>query len=360
MAFLVDFGISQEDFHTEEAILRIREGDHILSLASAGEVPLCILSTHDNIRLTAVDISEKQIFLTKLKLTSALQLDFPVNGRFLGYGKMDSSTREEIYRNHIRAHLTTEESAFWDSNLKYLKKGVINAGRFEHYINQLRFLLYAIIGKKNITDLINSNTTDDQIEVFDRKIAGRKSLQWLFKIAFHPVVYRKRGLQEQALIHADQTTGERFYAKFRNFCTATPASGNYFLQYFLTGYCSREAAFPSYLKSENKPILISNLPNFELINSSFQTEITRKEKGYYTKIHMSNLGDWTSETDFDEFILLLQKKLNPGTRICYRYLQKNYFEGKYTELFDKDVHLATSAALSDRFPFYGVVALIMK
>jgi N-acetylmuramic acid 6-phosphate (MurNAc-6-P) etherase len=31
-------------------------------------------------------------------------------------------------------------------------------------------------------------------------------------------------LQEQALIHADKTTGERFYSKFRNFCTLGEAA----------------------------------------------------------------------------------------------------------------------------------------
>ena len=358
MAFLVDFGISQEDYRTEEEILQIGEEDHILSLASAGEVPLCILSTRDNIRLTAVDISEKQIYLTKLKFTSALQLDFPLNGRFLGYGKLDAATREVIYRKQIRDHLTAEESAFWDSNLKYLKMGVINAGRFEHYINQLRFLLYVIIGKKNITNLINCHTTDEQTEIFDRKIASRKSLQWLFKIAFHPAIYRKRGLQDQALIHADGTTGERFYAKFRNFCTATPASDNYFLQYFLTGTCKTETAFPPYLKPENKQRLLENLTRFELIHSSFQDELAQKEMGYYNKIHISNLGDWTGETEFEKLIGLLKEQLNPGTRICYRYLQKNYFRDSYGDLFDKDERAVISATTTDRFPFYNLVALI--
>lgn len=360
MAFLVDFGISQEDYQTEVQILQIEEGDHILSLASAGEVPLSLLCTHNNITVTAVDISEKQIYLTRLKLIVALQLDFPVNGCFLGYGKLNEVNREEIYRKHIRTFLTPQETIFWDSNLKYLKMGVINSGRFEHYINQLRFLLYMIIGKKNIIDLNNCHTTNEQTEIFDRKIASRKSLQWLFKIAFHPAIYRKRGLQDQALIHADGTTGERFYAKFRNFCTATPASDNYFLQYFLTGACKTETAFPPYLKPENKQRLLENLTRFELIHSSFQDELSRKEMGYYNKIHISNLGDWTGETEFEKLIGLLKEQLNPGTRICYRYLQKNYFRDSYGDLFDKDEQAAISAATTDRFPFYNLVALSRK
>ena len=59
----------------------------------------------------------------------------------------------------------------------------------------------------------------------------------IFAIAFHPSVYKKRGLQEQALLHADGDTGLRFFQKFGGFCAATPARQNYFLQYFLTGKC---------------------------------------------------------------------------------------------------------------------------
>lgn len=359
MPFLFDFGVSQEDFRTEESVLKIADGDIVLSLASAGEVPLSILS-NCKVKITAVDISEKQIFLCKLKLACVLFIDFPQNGQFLGFGKIDKKSRAKIYFDIIRPHLSSEEIIFWDRNLKFIKNGVINAGRFEHYMNQLRFLVFMIIGRKNIFNLIKSKNLKEQTEIFDKKIASRKSLQWLFKVAFHPKIYKNRGLSEQALIHANKTTGERFYLKFRNLCTTTLSSENYFLQYFLIGYCLNNNAFPQYLKPEYKEQIINNLSDFEICNISLQTELSEKEKGFYTKIHLSNLGDWLTETDFEALIQLLKNKCVAGTRICYRYLQKNHFATNKFSGFEIDEKLSEAAYLKDRFPFYNIISLTMS
>jgi S-adenosylmethionine-diacylglycerol 3-amino-3-carboxypropyl transferase len=291
---------------------------------------------------------------------AAIHLDFPLNGQFLGYSDMKGKIRSKFFWEYIRPHLSAEDTIFWDQNLQHIENGIVNAGRFEQYIQKMRFVVNLFIGKQNLFQLINSKTLEEQKTIFNKKIATRKNLQLLFKLAFHPVIYKKRGLQEQALIHAGKTTGERFYSKFEDFCTSGLAAKNHFLQYFLTGNCIIKESFPAYLQPANKNRLMTNLNGLEFQNTSFQDALNRKEKGHYNKIHLSNLGDWLSEEDFAQLLELLKKKCNPGTKICYRYLQKNHFvENELTD-FSIDKDLSALAQKQDRFPFYGILSITMQ
>jgi len=360
MAVLFDFGISQEDASSEQFVLGVKPADRILSVASGGEVPLSLLSLNDNISICAVDLSENQIRLCRFKLMAAIHLDFPLNGQFLGYADMKGKVRSKFFWKYIRPHLSADDTLFWDQNLQHIENGIVNAGRFEQYIQKMRFIVNLFIGKHNLNQLINCKTLEEQKTIFNEKIATRKSLQLLFKLAFHPVIYKNRGLQEQALIHAEKTTGERFYSKFKDFCTSGLASGNYFLQYFLTGNCITKESFPAYLQPGNKNRLINNLNGLKFQTMSFQNALNEKEKGYYNKIHLSNLGDWMSGEDFSQLLDLLRKKCNPETKICYRYLQKNHFPENGSANFSIDKNLSALAQKQDRFPFYGILSITMQ
>lgn len=360
MSFLFDFGISQEDPLSEMRILDLKPNDRILSVASGGEVPLAFLSLCENIRLSAVDISESQVMLCRLKLLAALHLDFPLNGHFLGYATLDEKKRIELYNEIILPQLSEKEASFWNEKIHFIAKGIVNAGRFEQYMRKMRFLAFFIIGKNNMNQLIACQSPEDQKKVFHELIAPRRSLRLLFKVAFHPVVYKNRGLQEQALIHAGKSTGDRFFSKFEDFCTATLAAENYFLQYFLTGTCSKVESFPAYLQPVNRNRLINNFKHFELTSNSLQDALLQKEKGYYTKIHASNIGDWLSETDFNELLSLFKIHCNPGTKICYRYLQKNHLQETSTSFYTIDKTTSGKVERMDRFPFYHILSVTLQ
>ncbi len=358
--FLFDFGLSQEDPLTEQFILGICPGDCILSLASGGDVPLSLLSMNENIRIVSVDISEAQIKLCRLKLLSAIHLHYPLNGRFLGFATEEESVRRQVYLKKIRPLLSSGDALFWDQNMRFVEKGIINGGRFEKYITQIRYVAWLFIGKKNLQRLISSTSAEEQNIIFDKYIATRRSLRLLFKIAFHPAIYKKRGLQEQALIHANKSTGERFYGKFRDFCTINLAAENYFLQYFLTGSSVTSSAFPHYLKPENRNLLIKNSDRIEFSTKSVQKALSESKKGFFNKIHLSNLGDWSDTKQFEDLAELIKNYCDPGTKICYRYLQKNHLLSYGKNIFIINCENSDQAEKNDRFPFYGIVQLILK
>lgn len=355
---LFDFGLSQEDPLTEQTLLDIQPHDKVLSVASGGEVPLTLLCLNENIHITAVDLMPSQILLCRLKLLTALYVDFPLSGRFLGYAPMKRSERRELFTHMIKPHLAEEEGVYWQQNLPYIERGIVGLGRFERYIGKMRLIARLFIGDRNLKSLIACKTAIEQQSVFSNQIATRKSLRWLFRMAFHPRLYKNRGLQEQALIHARTDTGQRFYRRFELFCTGTPSSTNYFLHYFLTGKCHTPESYPEYLQPRYKDRLLANYRNLEFKHFSFQDALREKNIGYFNKIHFSNLGDWMDSAEFNETIQLLTTRCLPGTKIVYRYLQKDHLFNNDFRGITVDRSVADAARNHDRFPFYTTYLLV--
>ena len=69
-----EYGISQEDSRVDARALDLRDGDRLLCISSAGEMPLNLLAMFD-IKISAVDILESQNCLTRLKLAATRSLD---------------------------------------------------------------------------------------------------------------------------------------------------------------------------------------------------------------------------------------------------------------------------------------------
>lgn len=354
MKHLFDFGISQEDPLTEFRLLQISKEDRLLCIASGGEIPLSLCSLQPGVTITAVDTSPGQIFLCKLKLLAATTLLFPENAAFLGYSHQSPDKRRETYFDQLRKELSPEEQVFWDKHVPAVEKGVINSGRFEQYIAKLRFIARFIIGRRNLEQLLQCSTLDEQATLFDNQIATRKAVRYLFKIAFHPAVYKNRGLSAKGMIHTQQKMGDIFFNKFRNFCVCTPAADNYFLHYFLAGACISEQVMPEYLVHSSR--LQSVAQNITWKNTSLQAELKESRKGTYNKIHLSNIGDWMTEPEFADLFVLLNNKCVGEQKILYRYLRKNHVAtqaGQTGPFTVKEVHTETT----DRFPFYSMQLL---
>jgi S-adenosylmethionine-diacylglycerol 3-amino-3-carboxypropyl transferase len=355
MKAIFDFGISQEDYQTEQEILNIQSGDRLLSIASGGEVPLNLLCSNTNIQILAVDISASQIQLCKLKMQAAIQLQYPMNGLFLGYGRMRKSQRKELFKKLILPHLREEEKAFWSRHAKAIETGVVNSGRFERYIRKWRWLAKLLLGSRNIKGLIKCKSLEEQQALFEKKIKNRKGVRLLFKIAFHPLVYTKRGLHAKGLQHGSEDTGERYFKRFQNFCTATSASSNYFLQYFLLGACQTQDAFPAYLQEKNRKLLAERSHMLCFRQCSLIEAIRDSEKGKFNKFHLSNIGDWVSVSEFKLLWRDLKKKLPDGAKLCCRFLQRNHF----ADVNESEVAIKECAFLQekDKFPFYSILSI---
>lgn len=193
------FKVVQEDARTENQLLELETGDRLLCIASAGEMPLNLLSMQD-IHINAVDTELNQIFLSKLKLAAALQFSTEKAAGFLGYLPMDNQERKNLYIQ-LQKNLSQEEHNFWSQHSKVIENGAIKAGRFEQYIASFRSVALLILKKSKLKQLLSCEGIKEQQSYFDSEVSTFL-LKGLFKIIFHPGIYKKRGIHENRKRHS--------------------------------------------------------------------------------------------------------------------------------------------------------------
>lgn len=353
---LYNYGISQEDILSEAGALEIEKEDSVLCIASGGEIPLNMAALHD-VNICAVDSSLNQIRLCRFKQAAATFMEPFEAASLLGYMPMAADQRENIYRNRIRSQLLKTDQVFWDHQIEAVQKGVINAGRFESYIKKFSALALSVVGKKNFWRLFESENVAVQNQVFDKNIS-RPLLKNIFKVAFHPRIYRKRGIDPQGLTHGGNLCmAEFFFQRFKNFCCNTLARNNYYLQYIFFNRLLFDEALPEFLQPSHHEKFIKNQTWIRFHADFLQTVIEEAIPGRFNKIHLSNLGDWMSEAEMTHLFRLVGDKLLPGAKTVLRFIHQNHKTSLSMSDFAADYDLGDQLLATDRFPFYSIVPL---
>lgn len=357
MDFLYNYGMAQEDALTECKALQLNRGDSLLCIASAGEIPLNIAALCDA-GIIASDVSAEQIRLCRLKQASALNYDTVTAASFLGYMSMDEHKREEIFRDEMSQYLSDNDREFWIKNLTAIKGGAINSGRFEKYMLKVAGIGRFIAGEKNLYRLFECNSVDEQKEVFDKKINGL-IVNGLFRLAFHPWIYKNRGIDPAGLTHSGaRNIGEFFFRRFRNFCCNTSARKNYFLQYTFFNRILFQEALPEFLQPDCHDMFAKNIRNIEYSLDSVEKILEAETPGRFNKIHISNIGDWLSKESMAGLFSLIRDKTLPGARIVMRYIHLNHRIPASLPELTADYTQGESLVINDRYPFYSVVPIL--
>ncbi len=356
MNYLYNYGISQEDVLTEIKALELQTGDSLLCIASAGEIPLNIAALF-NMNIVAADTSLNQLHLCRIKQCAAVNLNSTLSASFLGYMKMPENEREKIYRGYIEPVLPSNDKMFWKQNIDYLRNGVINEARFEKYMRKVSSIGLLLVGRKNLFRLFDCESLDEQNDVFDNHISGL-FVKGIFRIAFHPKVYKNRGIDPAGLTHSGaRNISEFFFQRFRNFCCSTLARKNYYLQYTFFNQVLFQEALPEFLQPEYHDSFIKNIGQIEYRHSSLEKVLSQSKNGQFNKIHLSNIGDWMSKEKMGNLFNTIKDKTCRGSRAVMRYIHLRHLIPESIPELDADYNRGEILALTDRYPFYSIVPI---
>lgn len=268
-----DYGVSQEDALTEERALNLRDGDRLLCVASAGEIPLNLLARRD-LTIEAVDISRSQLSLCRLKAAACRALEPLEAAALLGFMDASPGRRRQLFARAAE-YLEEGDKRFWAANGKAVERGPVRAARFERYLGRFSPAGRAVLGGRKLRGLFELDTVAAQEEYFDRSLSTG-TLRTVFKAAFHPLLYRKRGIAEEGLRHGGAGgPGGFFYSRFRDFCTATPARKNYYLQFSFFGRVLFPEALPEYLSEQGIRNIRANHANITWRPESYQEALDK-------------------------------------------------------------------------------------
>jgi S-adenosylmethionine-diacylglycerol 3-amino-3-carboxypropyl transferase len=355
MSFLFDFGFSQEDEITASAALDV-DGQTVLCVASAGDIPLCLLALGAR-KIIAVDISEPQLHLCRLKAAAIQCLERDAAVGLLGFTRVSEPERRRWFAQCI-ARLPDASVEFWRLHERMLcSRGAIWCGRYEQFIRKLRLIIRPLLGSA-FDDLAQCSTCAEQQALFDRRIS-RAWLRAFFRLAFSPRIFSRYGIDRQSLAHRQSAIplGEQYWAKLRAFCSHTPAALNPWLQLHTMGRLLSLDAAPYYLTAAGFTKARQEMDRLHWVHCDLHAYVRDQLSVEISRVYLSNLPDWSSAAEFEQLICELVRKLAPQSRLVWSYLHVNrQLPVKLCRPVFIDENVSSRLRDKDRFPFYTYIS----
>jgi len=355
MSFIYNFGLSQEDERTEARALELGPNDRVICIASAGEMPLSLLSM-GVASVIAVDRDPAQLYLAQLKFFAACTLEREETIRFLGY-RPASTAERSLWLDAVMPRLPPGPRVFWTAHRSQLGPGAIWAGRFEQYLLKITRVAVPLLGRKRIEGIFDCASIAEQEAYFDARL-DLPALKMLLRIVFNRKVYAGRGMDPRSLQYrtaTDEPLGVQFFRQFRNALTRTPARENHLMQLILLGRTVSEECVPAYLSPAGFETLRANQDRIDYQLVDLIVYLQGCPVGAFDKAHLSNLPDWMDQDQFETTLTLVNEKLARPGRVVWRYLHRDrQVPASLEASLRVDRPLGTELESADRFPFYGV------
>jgi S-adenosylmethionine-diacylglycerol 3-amino-3-carboxypropyl transferase len=308
----VAYSTCWEDFEIIKKALRIKKGENIITITSAGCNTLNFLLKNPD-KIISVDFNPNQNYILELKIKAIKYLNYNEFLELLGI--VDSKIRIDHYKK-IRDHLSKKSQFFWNNKLKFIKIGITYNGRQERYIHSIGQYLRYLKGEKILINFLKTKNMKEQKNYFKKYI---KDFSWdlYFNIIYNKPVMM---LAKDKLVF-NQIKDKDFHKKFRrrveDAATRIPARNNPFMSFALLGYYLNQNYYPDYLKKKNFDLLKKRIDHIEIKTGPIQDILSGLPSNYIDKFNLSNVLDWTTKNQFKDIILDLKRVGKEGSRFCY-------------------------------------------
>jgi S-adenosylmethionine:diacylglycerol 3-amino-3-carboxypropyl transferase len=297
-----------------EALAPVARGGRVLSIASAGDNALALL-TLDPAEVVAADLSAAQIACLELRIVAFRQIgEHDRLLTFLGAGTGPDVVRPErlaFYDAH-RGELSGESAAFWDAHRDSIVRGVIHAGKFERYFHLFRRrVLPWIHSSRTIAELLEPRTNDER----DRFYRTRwNTWRWrsLFRVFFSRWVMGRLGRDPAFFAQVEGSVSDRILARTRHALTRLPTESNPYLAYILTGTFPPEA-LPRYLRPEHHATIRDRLDRIRPIRAPIEAAA----EGPLDAMNLSDVFEYMTPAEHERSYAALIERARPGARLAY-------------------------------------------
>ena len=291
--------------------LSVGEGDVCLSVASAGENSLSLLSCKPA-RVIAVDMNPAQLACLALRVAAYRVLSHEELLQLIG--SRECGDREALYRR-CRGALEAEARDFWDARPQLVQAGIGSAGKFEDYFAVFRRkVLPWIHPRHRVEQLLAGGTLDERRRFYTRHWANRR-WELLFRLFFSRFVMGRMGRDPEFFRYVEGSVSERILARARHALTELDPAANPYLQWILTG--RHTTALPHALRRENFDIIRENLDRLEWHCLSIE-ELLEAEPELLVDCHnLSDIFEYMSDDYFHELLSKLTAHSQDGARLAY-------------------------------------------
>ncbi|WP_349361272.1 DUF3419 family protein [Stappia sp.] len=363
-----------EDPEIDMDALDIGRDHTVVAIASGGCNVLSYL-TADPRAITAVDLNQAHVALTRLKLVAAKTLpDYDAFYRF--FGKADEKANVDAYARHLQRHLDAESRAYWEKRditgrkrISLFARDLYHHGLLGYFIGLGHTVarLYGI----NPKNLLKARSLDEQRTFFDTALAplfDKRMVRWatskrvsLYGLGIPPAQY------EALASSGDNGMAGVLRERLERLACDFPLSENYFAwQAFGRGYAGDESGpLPPYLRREHFETIRERADRVTVVNRSFTDHLAGQPDGSVDRYVLLDAQDWMSDEVLNALWAEITRTAAPGARVIFRTAaEPSLLPGRVVpEILGKwryDAAVSHACTNKDRSSIYGGFHLYIR
>jgi S-adenosylmethionine-diacylglycerol 3-amino-3-carboxypropyl transferase len=300
-----------EDADVLLAGLDVRPGDVCVSIASAGDNALALL-TKSPARVIALDLNASQIACLELRIAAYRALDHPELLELLG--SRSSDRRLELYLR-CRPFLGKEALSFWDRRQAEIAQGVGSSGRFEQYLAIFRGRVLPLVHPHDIVmQWLQPSTVHARRRFYDDEW---DTWRWrlLFRAFFSRPLMERLGRDADFFRYVESDVPAAIIKRTRHALTELDPSSNPYVHWILTG--THGDALPCALRPEHFETIRANLDRLEWHRESLEAYLDRSPSERFDRFNLSDVFEYVSPEHYERVLRSIVRCSRPGARLAY-------------------------------------------
>ncbi len=305
-----------------EALAPVATGERLLSIASAGDNVLALLTLNPR-EIVAVDHNPAQLACLALRIAAFRHLDHESLLTFLGAGGSATSASPGgpaapsagIHRlttyAALRHALPDADCAFWDAHPEQIRRGILHAGRFERYLATFRRRVLPCIHSRRTVEALLHPREPAAREQFYHTVWNTPRWRLLFRLFFSRGMMARTGRSPAHFRHAPGAVALPLLARTRRALTELDPSTNPYLGFILNGAYPRHA-LPRSLRPEHHATICTRLDRVTLRPGDITSS-----PGTFRGFNLSDLFEYLSPEAHAHTYAALAAQALPGARLVY-------------------------------------------
>jgi len=300
-----------EDADTLLGGLDVQEGDVCLSIASAGDNSLSLL-TRRPARVIAVDLNPAQLAALELRVAAYRTLEHAELLELIG--SRPSARRVALYER-CRRLLSPPARGFWDARRGEVERGVGSAGKFERYFAMFRrYVLPLVHRRRTVEAMLEPRTPDERRRFYDERW-DTPAWRRLFRLFFSQTVLGRLGRDPSFFRYVEGSVADHLLGRVRHALGVLDPSANPYVGWILTGEHRR--ALPHALRPEHFDAIRANLDRLEWHLEPIEALVERGVIARLDRANLSNIFEYVSAENAAALMGRLADVSRPGARLAY-------------------------------------------
>jgi len=308
---IIRYASCWEDADVLLKALNVKEGGAYLSIASAGDNSLSLLSRSPSLVL-AIDINPVQLACIEIRKVAFQKLSYDELLTFLG---VNGAGDKGAFYQWLRNDLSQDARAFWDRHPDLIDKGIIHVGKFENYFGLFRKRILPLIhSRRDVERLLSIHDAAERTTFYN---TTWNTFRWklLFKIFFSRAMMGKLGRDPEFFKYVETDVASRIFKRAEYALTILPTDANPYLEYILTG--NFRSSLPFYLRRENFDKIRNNMDKLVIFKGNLREAFQRNQSTKFDGFNLSDIFEYMSYNQYEQEIRNILDYARPGARLVY-------------------------------------------